>query len=163
VIGVGLRLEALGAHLSNDEGYSYPVGSAPSSGAFLGRLAAYENTPPLFYLLLSALPLDHAAWLRFPALVPGALIPLVLYRALRQPLGVRAALLAAAIVAVASYHVSYSNYARGFMLEDLGCMLACGRCCGWPTGGVGAGGCCTWPGACSRSTPSTSPRSSWRP
>ncbi|MGI8902984.1 MAG: glycosyltransferase family 39 protein [Solirubrobacteraceae bacterium] len=124
LVGVALRIETLGAHLSNDEGYSYLVGSAPSLGSFLHRLAAYENTPPLFYLLLRALPLGHAAWLRVPAALPGALIPLVLYLALRRALGVRAALLAAAITAVAPYHVSYSDYARGFMLEGLGCMLA---------------------------------------
>jgi len=124
VIGAVLRLEAIGAHLSDAEGYSYLVGSAPSAGAFLHRLAAYENTPPLFYLLLSALPLGHTAWLRVPAAVPGALIPLVLYAALRRPLGVRVAVLAAGMAAVAPFAVSYSDYARGFMLEVLACMFA---------------------------------------
>ncbi len=124
LVGAVLRLESITGHLSNDEGYSYLVGSAPSPGAFLHRLAAYENTPPLFYLLLTPLSLDHAAWLRAPAAIPGALIPLVLYLAVRRPLGVGTALLAAAIVAVAPYHVSYSDYSRGFMLEGLGCLLA---------------------------------------
>jgi dolichyl-phosphate-mannose-protein mannosyltransferase len=119
-----LRAEGIGAHLSDAEGYSYLVGSAPSAGAFLRRLAAYENTPPLFYLLLTPLPLGHTAWLRVPAAIPGALIPLALYAALRRPLGNRVALLAGATAAVAPFAVSYSDYARGFMLEDLGCMLA---------------------------------------
>jgi hypothetical protein len=123
VAGV-LRAEGIGAHLSDAEGYSYLVGSAPSASAFLRRLAAYENTPPLFYLLLTPLPLGHTAWLRVPAAVPGALIPLALYAALRRPLGTRVALLAAGMTAVAPFAVSYSDYSRGFMLEDLACMIA---------------------------------------
>lgn len=119
-----LRLEGIGAHLSDAEGYSYLVGAAPSASAFLHRLAAYENTPPLFYLLLTPLPLGHAAWLRVPAAIPGALVPLALYAALRRPFGIRAALLAAAIAAVAPFAVSYSDYARGFMLESLACVIA---------------------------------------
>ncbi|MDQ6807239.1 MAG: glycosyltransferase family 39 protein [Actinomycetota bacterium] len=126
VVAAVLRLEGIGAHLSDAEGYSYLVGSAPGAGAFLHRLAAYENTPPLFYLLLTPLPLGHTAWLRVPAAIPGALIPLAVYAALRRPLGVRVALLAAAIAAVAPFAVSYSDYARGFMLESLACIVALG-------------------------------------
>jgi 4-amino-4-deoxy-L-arabinose transferase-like glycosyltransferase len=124
VVGAVLRLDGIGAHLSDAEGYSYLVGSAPSAGAFLHRLAAYENTPPLFYLLLTPLPLGHTAWLRVPAAIPGALIPLALYAAVRRPLGDRVALLAAAIAAVAPFAVSYSDYSRGFMLEGLACIVA---------------------------------------
>ncbi|HWC85597.1 MAG TPA: glycosyltransferase family 39 protein [Solirubrobacteraceae bacterium] len=124
VVGAVLRLEAISAHLSDAEGYSYLVGSAPSASAFLHRLAAYENTPPLFYLLLTPLALGHTAWLRVPAAIPGALIPLALYAAVRRPLGTRAALLAAAMAAVAPFAVSYSDYARGFMLEGLACIVA---------------------------------------
>jgi 4-amino-4-deoxy-L-arabinose transferase-like glycosyltransferase len=124
VVAAVLRLEGIGAHLSDAEGYSYLVGSAPSAGAFLRRLAAYENTPPLFYLLLTPLPLGDTAWLRVPAAIPGVLIALALYAALRRPLGARAALLAAAIAAVAPFAVSYSDYSRGFMLEGLACIVA---------------------------------------
>jgi len=124
VVAAVLRVEGIGAHLSDAEGYSYLVGSAPSAGAFLRRLAAYENTPPLFYLLLTPLPLGHTAWLRVPAAVPGALIPLALFAALRRPLGPRAALLAAGMAAVAPFAVSYSDYSRGFMLEGLACVIA---------------------------------------
>ncbi|MFL5824609.1 MAG: glycosyltransferase family 39 protein [Solirubrobacteraceae bacterium] len=127
VIVVGaviLRAETIGSHLSDAEGYSYLVGSASSAGGFLHRLAAYENTPPLFYLLLTPLPLtDGAAWLRLPAAIPGALIALLLYLALRRDLGWRAAALAAALVAVAPYLVSYSDYSRGFMLAGAGLTL----------------------------------------
>jgi 4-amino-4-deoxy-L-arabinose transferase-like glycosyltransferase len=126
VVGAVLRLDGIGAHLSDAEGYSYLVGSAPSAGAFLRRLAGYENTPPLFYLLLTPLPLGHTAWLRVPAAIPGALIPLALFAAVRRPLGDRVALLAAAIAAVAPFAVSYSDYSRGFMLEGLACIVALG-------------------------------------
>ena len=124
-VGAVLRLEGIGAHLSDAEGYSYLVGAAPSAHAFLHRLAAYENTPPLFYLFLAPLPLGAgAAWLRVPAALPGALIPLALFAAVRRPLGVRSALLAAGLTAVAPYAVSYSDYSRGFMLEALACVVA---------------------------------------
>ena len=123
-VAVILRVETIGSHLSDAEGYSYLVGSAPSAGDFLHRLAAYENTPPLFYLLLAPLPLSNgAAWLRLPAAVPGVLIPLFLFLAVRRALGWRAAGLAAALVAVAPYVVSYSDYSRGFMLAGAGSML----------------------------------------
>jgi 4-amino-4-deoxy-L-arabinose transferase-like glycosyltransferase len=124
VVAAVLRLDGIDAHLSDAEGYSYLVASAPSASAFLHRLAAYENTPPLFYVLLSAVPLGHTWGLRAPAALAGALIPLGLFMALRRPLGVRAALLAAALSAVAPFAVSYSDYSRGFMLEDLACVLA---------------------------------------
>lgn len=124
-VGAILRAEGIGAHLSDAEGYSYLVGAAPTAGAFLHRLAAYENTPPLFYLLLAPLPLGAgAAWLRVPAALPGALIPLALFAAIRRPLGTRAALLAAGLTAAAPFAVSYSDYSRGFMLEALACIVA---------------------------------------
>ena len=124
LVAVVLRLETISAHLSDAEGYSYLVGSAPSGHAFLARLAAYENTPPSFYALLTPLPLGHTASLRIPAMVPGVLIVGALWAALRRPFGGRAALLAGLAVAVAPYAVSYSDYARGFMLAGLGSVVA---------------------------------------
>src|SRR6185503_11295950 len=51
LLAVIVRLAGLGDRLSEDEGFSWLVASAPDPSAFLDRLAAYENTPPLFYLL----------------------------------------------------------------------------------------------------------------
>jgi hypothetical protein len=119
-----VRLAGLGDRLSDAEGYSWLVAAAPSVEAFFDRLAAYENTPPLFYALLAPLPDGDEAWLRLPALIPSlACIP-VLYALVRPLLGTPAALLSALALAVAPFHVSYANYSRGFMLAGLGVLLA---------------------------------------
>ncbi len=123
-VGLALRLLDAGAWLSHDEGYSYLVASAGSPGAFLSRLAHYENTPPLFYLLLAPLPLNSEVWLRLPSIIAGtAMIP-VLYAFTRPLLGARGALLAALGLAVAPFAVSYSDYSRGFMVAGLGLLVA---------------------------------------
>jgi hypothetical protein len=123
-LAVVVRLAGLGDRLSDAEGYSWLVASASSAGAFFDRLAAYENTPPLFYALLAPLPLGDEAWLRVPALVPALACVPVAYCVVRPLLGTRVALLTALAVAVAPFHVSYSNYSRGFMLAALGLLLA---------------------------------------
>jgi uncharacterized membrane protein len=124
LLAVALRAAATGSHISLDDGYSYLVGSAGSPHAFLEQLARSENTPPLFYLLLAPLPLEQPAWLRLPAALPGVLVCAVLFVALRRPLGTRVALLAALATVVSPFLVTYSNLARGFMLEDLALLLA---------------------------------------
>jgi hypothetical protein len=123
-LAVAVRLAGLGDRLSDAEGYSWLVASAPSAGAFFDRLAAYENTPPLFYALLAPLPHGDEAWLRLPALLPALACVPVAYCLVRPLLGTRVALLTALALAVAPFHVSYSNYSRGFMLAALGVLLA---------------------------------------
>ena len=116
-LAVVVRLAGLGDRLSDAEGYSWLVASAPSVDAFFDRLAAYENTPPLFYALLAPLPHGDEAWLRLPALLPALACVPVAYCVVRPLLGTRVALLSALALAVAPFHVSYSNYSRGFMLS----------------------------------------------
>ena len=120
LFAIVLRFVDIGSTLSIDDGYSWLVGSAPTAHTFLHRLAGSENTPPLFYLLLTPLPLHHEAWLRMPAAIPGVLMCLALYVMLRKRLGVA---VGAARVAsrwpVSPFLVTYSNIARGFMLADL--------------------------------------------
>jgi len=123
-VAVVVRLAGLGDRLSDAEGYSWLVASAPSVDVFFDRLAAYENTPPLFYALLAPLPMGDEAWLRAPALLPALACVPVAYCLIRPLLGTRVALLTALAVAVAPFHVSYSNYSRGFMLAALGLLLA---------------------------------------
>jgi hypothetical protein len=126
VLAAVIRFVDISSRLSIDDAYSWLIGSAPSAGVFLHRLAASENSPPLFYLLLVGLPVDHIAWLRAPAAVPGVLMCVALYGALARPLGARVALLASLAVAVAPLLVTYSDLARGFMLEDLALLIALG-------------------------------------
>lgn len=123
-LGLTLRLADAGTRLSHDEGYSWLVASAGSWHAFLHRLAIYENTPPLFYVLLAPLPLDSEVWLRLPSIVAGAAMIPVLYVVVKPLLGTRAGLLAALGLAVAPFAVSYSDYARGFMVAGLGVLVA---------------------------------------
>ena len=124
VLAVVIRLAGMGDRLSEDEGFSWLVASAPSADAFLDRLAAYENTPPLFYLLLAPLPLDDEHWLRVPSFVASVVSVPVLYLAVRPLIGTRGALLAALGLAVAPYAINWSNFSRGFMLANLGLLIA---------------------------------------
>ena len=124
LIAVIVRLAGMGDRLSEDEGFSWLVASAPDLDTFLDRLAAYENTPPLFYALLTPLPLDDEHWLRLPSLIASIACVPVLYLAVRPLLGTRAALLSALALAVAPYAVNWSNFSRGFMLANLGLLIA---------------------------------------
>src|SRR5579875_2303479 len=74
LLAAGIRLAAFGSRLHVDDAYTWFVASAPSPSAFLRRLAATENTPPLNYLLLVPLPIDHPFWLRLPSLLCGCLM-----------------------------------------------------------------------------------------
>jgi 4-amino-4-deoxy-L-arabinose transferase-like glycosyltransferase len=139
LVALACRAAGAGDRLSADEGYSWLVASAHSSHAFLDLLARYENTPPLFYLLLSALPHGDEVWLRLPSIVAGVAAVPVLYAAVRALLGTRAALLSALALAVAPYAVSFSNYARGFTLATLGLVLAL-----WAAARLGKGGGPRW-------------------
>lgn len=123
-LALAVRLAGIGDTLSHDEGYSWVVASAPGADAFLDRLAAYENTPPLHYALLALLPLGDEAWLRLPALLASVAQVPVLYAAVRALCGTRPALLAGLALSVAPYHVSFGNYSRAFMLAGLGVLLA---------------------------------------
>src|SRR4051812_18150218 len=71
VAALVLRLIAVGDTLSHDEGYTWLVASSGSPGTFLDRLGAYENTPPLYYLLTWPLPDVGVAWLRVVSVLAG--------------------------------------------------------------------------------------------
>jgi uncharacterized membrane protein len=122
VLAIVLRFVGIGARLAIDDAYSYLVAAA-GPHHFLAQLAATENTPPLFYMLLGPLPLEHEAWLKLPSAVAGTLMCVVLYCSLRNPFGERVALLAALATAVSPFLVTYSNLARGFMVEDLALLV----------------------------------------
>src|SRR2546421_10294448 len=130
-----LRLIAIGDTLSNNEGYTWLVASAHGPGVFFDRLAAFENTPPLYYLLTWPLPDDGVAWLRIVSVLAGVGVVAAVWW-LVEGLGdarkkfaphsganfvfvrERAALFAPAAMAVAPFAVSYSDYRRGFVLAD---------------------------------------------
>lgn len=124
VLALAIRLAAIGSPLHIDDAYSWLVSSQPSPHAFLRQLAASENTPPLFYLLLTPLPIGHPVWLRMPSVLAGTAMCAVVYLAARRRLGERPALLAALMVAVAPFLITDSDLARGFMVEDLALLVA---------------------------------------
>lgn len=121
-----LRLIAIGDTLSNDEGYTWLVSSAGGLGAFHDRLVAYENTPPLYYLLTWPLPNGGVAWLRIVSVLAGVGCVAAVWWVARAIASERAALIAAGALVVAPFAVSYSDYARGFILADLGLLIALG-------------------------------------
>jgi dolichyl-phosphate-mannose-protein mannosyltransferase len=123
-LATATRFAGIGAHLGIDDAYSWFAASSPNADVFLDRLADNENTPPLIYLVLMAMPGTSPAWLRVPAAIPGVLICVALFFALRPRLGDRPSLLAALGVAVAPYLITYSNIARGFILSDLALLVS---------------------------------------
>jgi hypothetical protein len=135
LVAVACRIPAAGDRLTGDEGYSWIVGSAPTAAAFLDRLARYENTPPLFYLLLTPVRLDDEVWVRWPSIAAGVAAVPVLYAAVRALLGTRAGLLAALGLAVSPLASAFSDYARGFTLSTLGLVIASWACARLGTGG----------------------------
>lgn len=118
-LGAVTRCTDLGARLTIDDAYTWLTASSPTAHVFLVRLAANENSPPLIYLLVGAMPSFAPAWLRVPSVTAGVLLPAVLFGCVRPRFGDRAALLGALGVAVAPYMVTYSNLARGFMPADV--------------------------------------------
>ena len=124
LLAVACRAAGAGDRLGTDEGYTWLVAGAPGLDGLLDRLARYENTPPLYYLLAAPLPDGDEVWLRLPAIVAGIAAVPVLYAVVRPLLGTPAALLAALGLAVAPYHVSFSNYARAFTLATLAMLVA---------------------------------------
>jgi len=124
LLGAVIRFLTIGSRLHLDDAYTWLVASQPNPHAFLRQLAATENTPPLSYLLLTPLPINHPAWLRLPAALAGSLLAPALFVAVRRPLGRAASLLAALAVAVAPFLITDSDIARGFMLEDLALLIA---------------------------------------
>jgi hypothetical protein len=126
ICALALRLIGVGETLSHDEGYTWLVTSSGGLTTFFDRLDAFENTPPLYYLLTWPLPDTGVAWLRVVSVLAGVGCVAAVWWVVRALASERAALLAAAVVAVAPFAVSYSDYARGFVLADLGLLIALG-------------------------------------
>jgi mannosyltransferase len=96
-------------------------------GATLRAVVHHENTPPLWYLLAWAdarLFGDGALALRLPSALAGVLTVPVVWATAQQLAGRRAALVAAAIVAVNPLFVWYSQEARAYGLFVLMTALA---------------------------------------
>ena len=117
------RLAGIGEPLTGDEGYTWLVSSAPTAGDFLERLANFENTPPLYYLLAAPLG-DGEVALRVPSLLAGTASVGVVYAIVRPLLGTSAALLSALALAALPEQAAYAAGARGFLLCELALLVA---------------------------------------
>jgi len=124
VLALAERLAGAGARLTGDEGYTWLVSSAPSASAFLGHLANFENTPPLFYLLAAPLSDGGPALLRLPSVLAGTAAVGVLYAIVRPLLGTPTALLCALALAILPEQAAFSDDARGFMLCEVALLVA---------------------------------------
>jgi mannosyltransferase len=96
-------------------------------GATLRAVVHHENTPPLWYLIAWAdarLFGEGALALRLPSAIAGVLTVPVVWATAQQLAGRRAALFAAAIVAVNPLFVWYSQEARAYGLFVLTAALA---------------------------------------
>jgi 4-amino-4-deoxy-L-arabinose transferase-like glycosyltransferase len=104
------RLTALG--LWEDEGWSALV--APLSLPNLFRWCGGDTSPPLYYLLLHLCTVFGSSdvVLRMPSVVFGVLTLPVIYLCGRAAHSARAGLIAAALLAVNTFHVRYSQEAR---------------------------------------------------
>jgi mannosyltransferase len=128
VLAAALRLATLDLQsFWYDEAFT-PVHVLHSGlGATLRAVVHHENTPPLWYLIAWAdarLFGDGAVALRLPSALAGVLTVPVVWAAAQQLAGRRAALFAAAIVAVNPLFVWYSQEARAYGLFVLTSALA---------------------------------------
>jgi uncharacterized membrane protein len=104
-----------------DEGFSANMAQHPSLHAWSG-----DNHPPLYYAMLAAWSWfsNSDYWLRLLSVVFGVATIPVVYAIGRKLFGPMAALWSAALLAVLSLHVQYSQEARMYTLMAL--LFACG-------------------------------------
>jgi 4-amino-4-deoxy-L-arabinose transferase-like glycosyltransferase len=129
LLGAWLRIESLhAAPLWLDErAMNEVVRDSPSAWSLLsiGQTHNYEH-PPLYYLLAYATihAFSHPLAIRWPAALAGVLGIVATWALGRRVFGAPTALVAALLVAVASYHIAYSQDARFYSLICLTSSLA---------------------------------------
>jgi hypothetical protein len=114
---VVLRVPGMTQSLALDEVYTFGDVHVKTLGALFSQLhSGPEANPPLYFVLAWAtLHLgNHAAWIRVPSLFLGsAAVPLV-YLLGRQTVGVRAGVVAAALMAISPFAMFYGNEGRAY-------------------------------------------------
>ena len=121
LLAFGLRVYRLdGQSLWNDEGTS--VATAALSLEAIGRAAAADIHPPLYYVLLHFwMPLAGQTEfaLRFLSVIAGVLVVAVTYQIGRGLIDRRVAVLGALLIALAPFQVYYSQEARMYIWVTL--------------------------------------------
>jgi len=162
LLAIGLRLWNLEQwSLSAAEAATWRAATSPLAGPG-GFLASDDSCQPLCHLLLrwlldvGALPFHGEGWLRLPFACAGVLtVPLVAVVA-ERPIGRRAALLAAALLAVHPWHVAQSQSASGEVAALFFAVLGAGMVAapldtGRRRGAIGAGCCVLLAAGCDAS------------
>jgi 4-amino-4-deoxy-L-arabinose transferase-like glycosyltransferase len=122
LLALALRLPQLDQSLFGDELFAYDEVARRSFGGMLDAvLHGPEVTPPLYFVLawVSAHIGDPAIWLRLPSLIAGVALVPVTYALGALTVGRRAALAAAAIVALSPHAGFYAVEARPYALLAL--------------------------------------------
>ncbi|HVS18644.1 MAG TPA: glycosyltransferase family 39 protein, partial [Planctomycetota bacterium] len=136
---LALRLPGyLGWWFNPDEAIYLEVATTHAQRA--RAMVEHNAHPPLQYALLRLLaPLSTSPpWLRLPSLIAGvALVPLV-HAAVRRLASPRAALVAAALVAVSPMSTAVAGVMRPYALQQAALALALLGWAGWIAGGGGA-------------------------
>jgi len=121
IVGFLLRLFQLGEEsLWLDEASSYYM-TDQQSIVDVWNTAIADRHPPLHFLALYAVRLFGADefWLRFPSAVAGALTVLAVYLLGKELMNEETGLIAAALLAVAPFHLLYSQEARMYAFAAL--------------------------------------------
>ena len=127
LVGSALRLYNLGGEsIWWDEAYAIRVMSQPAPLEII-HLSSLDNNPPLYYLLLHYWMLiagDSEVAVRLPSAIFGALAVPLIWRigVLLFDRGV--GLLAALLLALSSFHIRYSQEARGYALMGFLALLS---------------------------------------
>jgi 4-amino-4-deoxy-L-arabinose transferase-like glycosyltransferase len=124
----GLRFYPIGGQsLWADEGLTARILRLPAT-EMLQRIGDWEQTPPLYYYLLKpyvSIFGQSENVLRYPSALFGTLAVLALYITIRRTFNTAAALTAALLLALAPYHIAYSQEARAYALFILLTILSC--------------------------------------
>jgi hypothetical protein len=118
-LAAALRFYRIGAKsLWLDEVMSVRLARLPKLGDVVREVARYDVHPPLF-------PMVHVAWMRFgdsdglarvPPAIFGVLTVAMLYLLTSRLYGRTCGLMAALLLAISSYHISYSQEARNYSM-----------------------------------------------
>ena len=126
LVGGGLRIfQIANKSLWLDEAFSVWLGWQPL-GQMWGWLLRIDQHPPLYYVLLHFWMYlgDSAGMVRLLSALLGTLTIPVIYLLGRRLLGLRAGLLAAAILALSPFHVRFAQETRMYTLLTLNASLA---------------------------------------
>jgi mannosyltransferase len=127
LLGISLRLYDLGAEsIWWDEAYAIKVMAQPGPLDII-RLSSGDNNPPLYYLVLHYWMLmagSSEVAVRLPSAIFGALSIPMLYRIGTLLFSKGAALFAALLLATSTFHIRYSQEARGYSLMVLLTLLS---------------------------------------